>query len=254
MRPVLLLDIETIPDHWMARKVTGLDGFPDAIAQDPMAMARLFPPKHEGEAFSFPKTLYHKVVEIAVCLIDGSGGVVALRHLSRAVSSEADLLRDFWAALDRNPGVRIATFNGRRFDVPVLVQRALRNGVSPAPIYRGNYRARFQDGHIDLMEILSDYGASPGLSQNEAAIMLGVPGKVGVDGGDVAALWEQGKAADIAAYCTCDVATLALCYARLGIHTGWCLEEETVRIQEGVQSRLQKQTHPLYDEFLRALN
>ena len=202
MRPVLLFDIETIPDHWMAQ-ITGLDTLPDEVAQDPTAMARLFPPKNEGEAFSFPKPLYHQVVEVSACLINSSAEVVTLRHLSTAVSSEADLLRDFWQLFERNAGISISTFNGRKFDVPVLTQRALYNGVSPTALYRGNYRNRFSGNHIDLADILSDFGASPMLTQHEAAMMLGVPGKVGVEGGDVAALWKQGKRVDIAAYCTC---------------------------------------------------
>lgn len=245
MRPALLFDIETIPDSWMARSVLH-----EPDLGDDEALAKLFPPKKDGEVFGFPKTLYHKVVEIAVCVIDGNGEVLALRHLSRPVSSESDLLRDFWVGFDRHAGARLVTFNGRRFDVPVLTQRALRWGVSPAPIYKGDYRQRFKDSHIDIMEILSDYGSSTALSQNEAAVMLNVPGKLGVDGGDVAELWSQGNVADIAAYCTCDVATLTLCFARLGIHTGWCSQEEAARIEDGVKAVLEQQSHPLYREFL----
>lgn len=255
MRPVLLFDIETVPDADIARKVLGA---PESLGDDE-ALARLFPPKRDGDAFGFPKPLYHKVVEIAACTVGSSGEVSLLCALSsESHSSEPALLQNFWLLAGRNPAARIATFNGRRFDVPVLVQRALMHGVSPAPIFRGNYRARFQDGHIDLMEILSDYGASVPLSQNEAAVMLGVPGKLGVDGSDVATLYADGDTPAIAAYCTCDVATLTLCYARLGVHTGWCSAKEAEQIEDGlVESldRLSKTTPscPLYRKFLDAI-
>lgn len=251
MRPVLLFDIETVPDAQMARKVLGVT----EELSDVEALARIAVPKKDGELFGFPKPLYHQVIEVSVCVIDPHGAVEALLPVGPA--DEETLLRGFWSGFSRRVGTtRIATFNGRRFDVPVLVQRALAHGISPAPIFTGDYRQRFRDSHIDLMEILSDYGSSIQLSQHEMATMLGIPGKVGVDGGDVATLFEAGRQDDIAAYCTCDVATLALGYARVGVHTGWCSEDERLKVEDGIRKSLEGLVaiHPLYREFLEKWN
>ncbi len=248
MRPAVLFDIETVPDFEMARRTLH-----EPSLGDVEAMARLFPPKKDGEEFGFPKTLYHGIVEIAVASVNKEGQVKFLGALSMlGPHNESGMLQSFWAVLDKHLGERLVTFNGRRFDVPVLTQRALANGVSPRPIFTSDYRQRFKDSHTDIMEVLSDFGSSTPLSQNEAAVMFGVPGKLGVDGGDVAALWTEGKRDEIAAYCTCDVATLTLCFARLGVHAGWCSEEERSLIEQGVREAMSSGKHPLFQAFLDA--
>ena len=249
MRPILVFDTETVVDADMARRVVGDMELPDADG-----LARVAPPRNDGEAFSFPKPLYHRVVEVAVCVVTSEGKVETLKPLGPA-ADERTLLQAFWGGFGRHSGTRLVTYNGRKFDVPVLVQRALANGVSPAPIYAGDYRQRFRDSHLDVMEVLSDYGSSLALSQHEMATLLGVPGKLGVDGGDVRVLWAEGKTADIAAYCTCDVATLTLSFARLGIHTGWCTEGEADQIELGIRNALEamEAAHPMYRAFLEAL-
>lgn len=249
MRPILVFDTETVVDADMARRVVG-----DAVLSDSDALARVAPPRNDGEAFSFPKPLYHRVVEVAVCVVTSEGKVETLKPLGPA-ADERTLLQAFWGGFGRHGGTRLVTYNGRKFDVPVLVQRALASGVSPAPIYTGDYRQRFRGSHLDLMEILSDYGSSLALSQHEMATMLGVPGKLGVDGGDVRQLWADGKTDDIAAYCTSDVATLTLGFARLGIHTGWCTEDDAGQIELGIRNALEalERVHPLYRAFLEGL-
>lgn len=69
------------------------------------------------------------------------------------------------------------------------------------------------------------------------AHLLGVPGKLGVDGGDVAELIAKGDLETVCQYCTCDVATLALIYARLGPMAGWFLSGHAQKLEESV-SRL----------------
>ncbi len=250
MRPVLVFDVETVVDANMARKVLAQPDLGDLEA-----LALVAPPRGSDEAHGFPKPLYHQVVEIAVCTIAADGTVETLRPLA-AGNDERSLLQGFWAGFaHRAPGVRLVTYNGRRFDVPVLTQRALAHGVSPAALWREDYRQRFRDSHLDIMEVLSDYGSSTPLSQHEAAVMLGIPGKLGVGGGDVRELWADGRTRDIAAYCACDVATLTLAFARLGPVAGWCTRDESSRIEEGVRRALltQEPAHPLFAAFLTTL-
>ena len=251
VRPALVFDVETVVDAKMAKLVLGQ---PDLA--DPEALRLVAPPRDESEAHGFPKPLYHQVVEIAVCVVGADGSVEALRPLATSDDDERLLLQGFWAGFGhRAPGVRLVTYNGRRFDVPVLLQRALRHGLAPAAIWRDDYRQRFRDSHLDVMDVISDYGSSPPLSQHELATMLGVPGKLGVSGGDVMALWSEGRREDIAAYCTCDVATLTLAFARLGPTTGWCTPAEGDRIEQGIRASLEglAQGHQLYAQFLAAL-
>ncbi len=250
MRPALVFDVETVVDADMARRVLGQPQLTDAEALPLVA-----PPRGAEEAFGFPKPLYHRVVEISVCAVAGDGTIEVLRPLNSG-NDERVLVHGFWAGFaHRLPGVRLVSYNGRRFDVPVLVQRALGHGLSPAAIWRDDYRQRFRDSHLDIMDVLSDYGSSTPLSQHELATMLGIPGKLGVAGSDVRRLWAEGRGQDIAAYCTCDVATLTLAFARIGSVAGWCSQTEADRMQEGVRTSLEVLAagHPLYTDFLAAL-
>lgn len=250
MRPALIVDVETVVDADMARRVLG-----QSDLGDDAAMALVAPPRAADDVHGFPKPLYHRVVEISVCALAGDGTVEALRPLGPQQDERA-LLHGFWSGFGRRaPGVRLVTYNGRRFDVPVIVQRSLLHGLSPAALWRDDYRHRFRDSHLDVMDVLSDYGGSPALSQHEAAALVGAPGKLGVAGDDVRQLHAEGRHEDIAAYCTCDVATLTLLFTRLGAHAGWCSASEREGIEQGLRDALAAlaDRHALYGRFLDAM-
>jgi hypothetical protein len=59
------------------------------------------------------------------------------------------------------------------------------------------------------MDVLSFYGASPRIKLDEMAMVLGIPGKMGVDGSHVGPLYEHGNMDAIRTYCTSDVLTTA---------------------------------------------
>ena len=78
------------------------------------------------------------------------------------------------------------------------------------------------------MELLSNYGAvrlSGGLSV--LAHLLGKPGGVGADGGQVRGLYEAGKLDEINQFCRCDVIDTYFVFLRTRVLTGaMTLEEE----------------------------
>lgn len=178
MRPSLVFDIETVPDPDLARALADAEGLSDKAA-----LARVAPPRDDTEPYRFPKPLYHRVVAISVAVVNGGGGVERLKPLGGAGGDERGLLEEFWEGIRAHDGIRLITFNGRTFDLPVLVQRSLFLGLSPGPLLQKAYRYRYGDDHLDLCDFLSNYRASEPLKQDEMALMLGVPGKIGLDGG-----------------------------------------------------------------------
>ncbi|MCC8987161.1 MAG: 3'-5' exonuclease, partial [Candidatus Contendobacter sp.] len=68
--------------------------------------------------------------------------------------------------------------------------------------------------HCDLMDALSDYGASPRLGLDEAARALGLPGKWNGHGGNVAEQAAVGDYAAINRYCEGDVLNTYVLYLR----------------------------------------
>ena len=116
----------------------------------------------------------------------------------------------------------LVTWNGRGFDLPVLMLRSLRYGVSAPWYYRKPaYRYRYStDGHLDLCDVLSDHGATRMTSLHGAARLIGLPGKDGVDGSQVEALYRTGQIEALRGYCLSDVAQTAFLFLRYRLLAG----------------------------------
>jgi hypothetical protein len=134
---------------------------------------------------------------------------------------EHHCLQDFVRFVDeRTPD--LVTYNGRGFDLPVIVSRCLRHGVPFRHYFQSkDVRYRFNTaGHFDLMDFMSDFGASRATSLDTLAKLIGLPGKVGVDGKDVAPMVQSGRIAEVYAYCLCDVMQTTALFLRIQLLRG----------------------------------
>jgi predicted PolB exonuclease-like 3'-5' exonuclease len=155
----------------------------------------------------------------------GEGLTVHVEKSGCITGPEDQIIRRFWTLFDKHEPL-LVTWNGRGYDLPVLVQRAFINAVStPRWFQAGNryesYRHRYSDNwHCDLMDRLSEYGACAKTSMGLFAKAMGLPGKIGGDGAQVEAMFEAGEIEKIAAYCECDVLNLYGIYLRWLMVTG----------------------------------
>jgi predicted PolB exonuclease-like 3'-5' exonuclease len=85
---------------------------------------------------------------------------------------------------------------------------------------RGIRHRYSEDGHIDLCDWLADHGASRANSLDALARLIGLPGKIGIDGSQVHDLYKQGKIEEIRNYCLADVAQTALLFLRFRLLQG----------------------------------
>jgi hypothetical protein len=123
---------------------------------------------------------------------------------------EAGLIKNFSDWLASVPHT-LVTFNGRRFDVPVLALRALRHGL-PQQFNTVAHRKRYdEENHLDLFAALTDYGSLDrgGFSLDSLSQVIGLPGKGEDNGAAVAGLYAKGEHAKINGYCRQDVARTA---------------------------------------------
>ncbi len=229
---LFVFDIETVPDTVAVANLTGFDGPGEEARRQELERYHL---EVTGGKNPFPRQPFHKVVAISFleAEIERAGGIGGgetyhlreLRSGGEADFDEKKLLQGFFGYFERlRP--RLVSYNGRGFDLPVLKYRAMVHGIQASWLYQAgdkwnSYQSRYAaDWHCDLLEVLSDYGASARGKLNEVCSVLGFPGKFGVDGSDVAGLFDGGRLAEIRDYCETDVLNTYLVYLRTMHHRG----------------------------------
>ena len=194
----MVLDIETIKD------------------------AAVMPP--DWDATRWPPPLGWRVIAIGMLAATRSGEGYGIEKLACGTGDERHLLDRFWTFVERRQPL-IVTWNGRGFDLPVLLHRAMLHKVQAKTWFGGSRTASYgyrysADGHCDLMDQLTDYGAVQKTSLGLTAAALGFAGKCEADGSQVEALFNDGKVAEIAAYCETDVLNLYGIFLRWAHLTG----------------------------------
>lgn len=226
---LFVFDIETIPDESAAKPLIG--EMSDDIEVQRKALSDYHLEATAGRS-DFLRQPFQKVVALSYLDAEihrnAEGETYILKDIRSggdANSSERDVVAGFWQFMERKTP-RLVSYNGRSFDLPVLKYRAMKHGISAAALFKSgdkwnSYTQRYsQDWHCDLLEALSDYGASARCKLNEVCSIMGFPGKFGVDGSKVTEMFDGGKLQEIRDYCETDVLNTYLVYLRYQHHTG----------------------------------
>jgi len=228
-RDTLVFDIQTVPDTEAARHLLEHPEFSDAEACE--ALSNYFSEK-QGGGNDFLRAPFHQVVSISyaylMCERDEDGLNWVLKRIASGgteESSEKELLEGFFHLIEtRSP--RLVSFNGRSFALPVLKYRAMKYGLScPRWFSTGdrwnNYDARYSTMyHVDLLEVLSDYGASTRCSMNEIAAALNLPLKLERLDSHVEGLIAPSDLSVIRGYGETDVCSMLLIFLRWELFQG----------------------------------
>jgi len=198
-----------------------------------------------GGSDFFPLSL-HIPISIAIGDVGADRVLRSVESLAPSDYSEEALAREFWARAERFPGC-LVTFNGRRFDFPVLELAALRYGIAaPTHFAEGanSPRARYtSERHLDLFDYLTNFGASGGIRGGMDLLlkMIGLPGKMEIDGAQVQELYEQGRLDEIHRYCRNDVVQTYFLFLRVELMRG--------RIDEAAYDHARRASAHFLDEL-----
>lgn len=223
MIPVLVFDIETIPD---VKGLRALLGLPSSMADSEVAQLA-FSARREKTGSDFLQHHLHRVAAISCVFRDDEG--FRVRSLGSTEDSEAKLVHDFFRVIDRYTP-QLVSWNGGGFDLPVLHYRALINGVAASRYWEmgaddrefkwNNYLSRYHTRHLDLMDLLALYTGRANAPLDDLAKLCGFPGKMGVDGSQVWNLYQEGRLNEIRDYCETDVLNTYLVYCRFQLMKG----------------------------------
>jgi predicted PolB exonuclease-like 3'-5' exonuclease len=250
--PVLAFDIETVPDVAGLRRLHDLD----AAIPDRQVAEMAFQLRRQAVGHDFLPLHLHRVVVISCTLKERED---AFRVWSLSGENEGELIQRFFDGIDKYTP-QVVSWNGSGFDLPVLHYRGLIHSVR-APRYWdmgeddrdfkwNNYISRYHSRHLDLMDLLALYQGRANAPLDDLAQLMGLPGKLGMDGSQVWDAYQAGKLADIRNYCETDVVNTYLVYLRFLMMRGTLTAEQHKTQCEVVRSTLVKSPEAHWKEFL----
>ncbi len=260
--PVLVFDIESIPDAEGLRRTTEVPpGLDDAQVVEHWRARRA----EAGQGDFMPLHL-QRVLAIS-CVFRNAEGLRVHSLVDRDGQSEGRIVQQFFQIIEKH-SPQLVSWNGSGFDLPVLHYRGLIHGVVADKYWDlgdddrefkwNNYISRYHMRHLDLMDLLAKYNGRANAPLDALAKLCGFPGKLGMDGSQVWPQYLAGQTDAIHQYCETDVLNTYLVYCRFQKMRGGLTEDEytqeiaMVRAQVAQWSQQAGQSH--WREYLDAWN
>jgi 3'-5' exonuclease len=214
-----IFDIETrIDKHLLNQVFFGGDGIDDEEAY------RRFRSDQRNRSSDFMPMTLHRPISIALGWVGDDYLLAAVESLALDDYSEEHLVAEFWRQIEAFVGT-LVSFNGRGFDLPVLELAALRDGLTLGHYFDEttpqSLRARHGGRHYDLYDILGNYGAASLRGGMDLLLkLIGMPGKVVMDGSQVQDCYDAGRLDEIHRYCRSDVLQTYFLFLRVELMRG----------------------------------
>ena len=253
--PILVFDIETVPDIAGLRRSREL---PRQLSDDDVLDVSVQQQRARNGSEFLPIHL-QKIVAIACALREGQS--FRIWSLGEPGDGEPELIRRFFDGIERYTP-QLVSWNGSGFDLSVLHHRAMIHAVA-APRYwdsgdddrefrYNNYLNRYHTRHLDLMEVLACYSSRSFASLDAMARLCGFPGKLGMNGGDVLAAIQRGRIDDVRNYCETDVLNTYLLYLRFQLMRGTLTAGEYASEVSLAREKISSNGAPHWREFIAA--
>ncbi len=251
VQPLLFsFDVEWVPDPVAAARLFDVPVATPGEREEAMRRLWEYGGATEDKPQPYLKTILCRVVTLAGVLREApkGDGPPALRLVSLPMKSdlswpeqEKSILEGFFESVGKRKPQMVG-YNSSQADVPILIQRAIVNGLScpafasrPEKPWEGvDYFSNLSEHNLDLAPALGRYNQMPSL--NEIARLCGIPGKIDTSGDAVAEMWLQGRTDDILAYNEFDAFTTHLLWARFAHFTGHLDRAAYQREKDAVRS------------------
>lgn len=251
----LIFDIESVPDPALVSLVRTHGETDPEIALQEFRDERLA--QRNSDFIPYP---YQVPISLALAKVSSDLSLMDLVVLKVEDGGPGEICRRFWKGWELYHYPRIVTFNGRKFDIPLLELTAYRYGL-PIKDWMTGYcnnkprRSRYSDAHLDLYDSLTNFNANTfegGL--NLVAKLIRKPGKLDVKGDMVLEMFQANQLEEIHRYCRCDVLDTYFVFLRHQLIQGDITrdqEQELVKKAYGfLESRSDEE--PAYREYMEA--
>ncbi|PAF41921.1 3'-5' exonuclease [Helicobacter sp. 11S02596-1] len=254
---ICVFDIETIPDVGLMQRV-----FPEIASDSPLEICeQAMAMQKEKSGSDFLPLYLHQVVSIASVIADDYGHFIKVGNFGKNLlettpeQQEENLIGDFLKFFNKSQP-KLVSFNGRGFDLPALMLRAMRYNLNATAYYEQdnvafnkskweNYRQRFSERfHTDLLESLGHFGMVRHLKLDSVCAMLNIPGKYDMSGDLVYKVYydesksQAEKMAKIDEYCQSDVLNTYWVYLKYELLKGELTLEDYFGILEEFKQKI----------------
>ncbi len=214
----------------------------------------------EQNGTTFIPHTYQIPISVVIAKVARDFSLIDIVSLDEPLFRPHVITEHFWRGWEIYGKPQWVTFNGRSFDLPIMELAAFRYGVSAAQWFKNDgYRSprnRFTtEAHLDLQELLTNYGAARcngGL--NLIAQLVKKPGKMDLRGDQVQQQYDDGKLTEISDYCRCDVLDTYFIFLRSMVLMGkTTIDNEMQLVQQAKQWIEQRaDTSDAYTAYLNA--
>jgi len=251
---IFVFDIETIPDISLGKKINNIEDLNDDEALQSI---------NYNHRQNYPNSkllplFLQQIVSISIVL--KSPSQFKIWSLGEESSSEKELLKRFFDGLERYTPT-LVSWNGKNFDLPVMHYRALKHSVTSNiywetgksdPTFKwNNYQNRFHERHLDLMDVIAGYTSSAFSSLQNISTLIGLPGKMGVDGSQVMNMYKNNEIDAIRNYCEIDVLNTFLIFLRFELVKGNISLPQYNKDIEQVREYLQTSKKQHFEKYLK---
>jgi 3'-5' exonuclease len=260
--PVMVFDIETIPDVKGLRAL----GEYDAALTDPQVHAQWAAARKADNKSDFMPLHLQRILCISV-VFRNAEGLRIHSFVDRDDASEGKIIQQFFGSLEKHVP-QLVSWNGGGFDLPVLHYRGLIHGANASKYWDmgdggdhdsrefkwNNYISRYHLRHLDMMDLLAMYQPKANAPLDAMAKLCGFPGKLGMDGSKVYEAYLAGGQEEIRRYCETDVMNTYLLYCRFQKMRGGFTDKEydleIAHVKETLSNLAPQEPH--WDEYLKA--
>lgn len=228
----LIFDAESIADGDLIAKVR----YPGEGLTGDEAIAKYQETLLEQKGSTFIPHTFQVPITVVIAKVSAGFELLDIVSLDEPNFRSHVITANFWKGWDVYRRPQWVTFNGRSFDMPLMELAAYRYGIPIGSWFSNEgYRTprnRFNaDAHLDLQELLTNFGAARfngGL--NLAAQLLGKPGKMDLKGDQVQEQYQAGELQAISDYCRCDVLDTYFVFLRTMVMVGRLTLEREIEI------------------------
>jgi predicted PolB exonuclease-like 3'-5' exonuclease len=223
----LVFDTESIPDGNLLARVK----YPGEhlTAEEAIERARAEARELSRDGSDFLPVTFQAPVAVCIVRVATDFTLQGLSCLDAPHFRPPEITRQFWRGVGHYMGtcnrLKLVTFNGRGFDMPLLELAAFDHGCNAREYFQMS-RNRYNGNHLDLMDWLSNNGAcrvAGGLNMMAQRAAGGAPvgcGKLDVAGDQVYEMWKAGKLQEINDYCMFDTIDTYFVFLRTRVVVG----------------------------------